>query len=200
MKNYHEFLEELIQQKNEEFTSTEKKIANFILEQYNEIPFLSIHDFADRLDVGKASIMRFTRKLGFDGYLSLKRDINNRMMNNLAPMEKFRLSLNHNVSENILLTKVGQNEVDNINSTLNNFNLKTYKKAVDIISKANIVYTVGYNLSSFLAEIFSYLLQRIGAKSISASIGGRSLVDQISSVEKKDVVIAISLPPILKKR
>ncbi len=57
MKNYHEFLEELIQQKNEEFTSTEKKIANFILEQYNEIPFLSIHDFADRLDVGKASIM-----------------------------------------------------------------------------------------------------------------------------------------------
>ena len=195
MKNYHEFLEELIQQKNEEFTSTEKKIANFILEQYNEIPFLSIHDFADRLDVGKASIMRFTRKLGFDGYLSLKRDINNRMMNNLAPMEKFRLSLNHNVSENILLTKVGQNEVDNINSTLNNFNLKTYKKAVDIISKANIVYTVGYNLSSFLAEIFSYLLQRIGAKSISASIGGRSLVDQISSVEKKDVVIAISLPP-----
>ena len=195
MKNYYEFLEELIQAKNEEFTATERKIANFILDQYNEIPFLSIHDFAERIGVGRASIMRFTNKLGFDGYLSLKRDINSRMMNTLAPMEKFRLSLDQKVSENTLLNEVGQNEVDNINYTLNNLNHKNYKKAVEIISKADTVYTIGYNLSSFLAEIVCYLLQRIGVKAASANMGGRTIIDQLINVDNKDVVIAFSLPP-----
>ena len=195
MKNYYEFLEDLIQSKNEEFTSTEKKIADFILRQYNEIPFLSIHDFADRVGVGRASIMRFTNKLGFDGYLSLKREINNRMMNTLAPMEKFRLSLDQKVSENTLLNEVGQNEVDNINFTLNNLNQKSYKNAVSIISRSNMVYTIGYNLSSFLAEMVSYLLQRIGVKAVSANMGGRTIVDQLINIDRKDAVIAFSLPP-----
>jgi len=50
-------------------------------------------------------------------------------------------------------------------------------------------------LSSYLAEIFAYLLQRIGAKAISATRGGRSPVDQLSNIEKKNVLIAFSLPP-----
>ncbi|MCF8261520.1 MAG: MurR/RpiR family transcriptional regulator [Melioribacteraceae bacterium] len=195
MRNYYEFLEELIRSKNKEFTATEKKIANFVLAQYKEIPFLSIHDFAERIGVGRASIMRFTKKLGFEGFLSLKKEINTRMMNTLAPMEKFRLSLDHEVSQNTFLNEVGETEVNNINQTLNNYNPKSYKQAVDLISKANIVYTVGYNLSSFLADILSYLLQRIGAKSLSTSIGGRSLVDQLMNLDKKDVVVTISLPP-----
>lgn len=195
MKNYHEYLKDLIKKNNDGFTSTEKKIADFILQQYNELPFISIHDLAERIGVGHASIMRFTKKIGFKGFLSLKKEINGRMISTLAPMEKFRLSLNDDVLENTLLSQVGQNEVENINSTLNNYNPKNYKAAVNVISKAKFVYTVGYNLSSFLAEISCYLLQRIGAKAISANIGGRSLVDQLINIEKSDVVIAFSLPP-----
>ena len=78
---------------------------------------------------------------------------------------------------------------------LNNFDPKNYKKAIEMISKANIVYTIGFNLSSFLAEIFSYLLQRIGAKSIPATKGGRSFVEQLNNIEKKDILIAFSLTP-----
>ena len=74
-------------------------------------------------------------------------------------------------------------------------NSKNFKKAVTILSKANTVYTIGYNLSSFIAEIFCYLLQRIGVKSISTSLSGRSIIDQLRSIDKDDAVIAISLPP-----
>lgn len=195
MKSYFEFLQELIQKKNDEFTPIERKIADFILQNYKEIPFISIQEFADRLNIGKASIMRFSKKIGFGGYLSLKKDINSRIMSTVAPMEKFRISLDKDVSENLLLNEIGKNEVKNINYMLNNYNPKSYQKAVEMISKANIVYTVGFNLSSFLAEIFSYLLQRIGAKSISATKGGRSPVEQLSNIEKNDVLIAFSLPP-----
>jgi len=195
MKNYHDYLKDLIKNNNAEFTSTEKKIADFILQQYNEIPFISIHELAKRLEVGRASIMRFTKKIGFEGFLSLKKEINSRMMTTLAPMEKFRLTLNHDILENTLLNEVGQNEVDNINITLNSYNNKNYKNAVNEISKAKIIYTVGFNLSSFIAEIASYLLQRIGVRAITANMGGRSLSDQLGNVEKSDVVIAFSLPP-----
>jgi len=195
MRNYFDYLKDLIQKNNNEFTPTEKKIADFILQHYNEIPFISIHDMADRIGVGRASILRFTQKIGFDGFLSLKKEINNRMINTLAPMEKFRLSLNENDLGSTLLNDVAKNEVDNINLTLNHINSKNYKLAVNEISKAKLIYTVGYNLSSFISEITCYLLQRIGIKSISANIGGRSIVDQLINIDKTDVVVAFSLPP-----
>ena len=199
MTNYFEYLTDLIKKNSNEFTPTEKKIADFILQQYNEIPFISIHEMADRLSVGRASILRFTKKIGFEGFLSLKKEINGRMISNLAPMEKFRLTLNENVLGNTLLNDVGKNEVENINLTLNGINPKSYKSAVSKISKANSIYTVGYNLSSFIAEITCYLLQRIGVKAFSANIGGRSLVDQLINIERSDVVIAFSLPPYSKE-
>ncbi len=195
MKNYYDYLKDLISKNNYNYTPTEKKIADFILQQYNEIPFISIHDLAERISVGRASIMRFTKKIGFEGFLSLKKEINSRMIDSLAPMEKFRLYLNNDVLENTLLNEVCQNEVDNINTTLNGYDNKNYKNAVNEISKAKIIYSIGFNLSSFLAEITSYLLQRIGVKAISANMGGRSLSDQLGNIERSDVVIAFSLPP-----
>ncbi len=195
MKEFAELLEELIKRNSKNLTNTERKIANFFLEKYSEIPFLSIHDLADKLGVGRASIMRFTNKLGFDGYLALKKEMKDKLQTTLAPLERFRSVLDDDKSGNTLIVEIADNEVNNINAVLKSFNPGSLKKAVDLITKSNIVFTVGCDLSSYIAGITSYLLQRIGIKSVASNVGGRSLVDQLFIVQKKDVVIAFSLPP-----
>lgn len=50
----------------------EKKIADYLLEHVGEIVGLSISTLAEACGCGEATVVRFARRLGFDGYQSLK--------------------------------------------------------------------------------------------------------------------------------
>lgn len=50
----------------------EKKIADYILENTQEIIGDSISEFAEKCSCGDATVVRFARRLGFGGYQSLK--------------------------------------------------------------------------------------------------------------------------------
>jgi Transcriptional regulators len=51
---------------------SEKKIANWLLENQNEIISLSISELAEKCSCGDATIVRFARRLGLVGYQELK--------------------------------------------------------------------------------------------------------------------------------
>ena len=190
-----QLLDKLIQTKLDSFSKSEKLIANFFLEQRNDVAFMSIHEISEKLSVGRASIVRFAQKLGYNGFLSLKNDIKNQVQSSIAPLEKFRIAINGSPHDFISINQIAKNEVANINALLNNFDTKSFKKAITTLSDANVIYTTGFNLSSFLAGITSYLLQRIGLKSFPTNLGGRSLDEQLINIDSKDVLIAFSLPP-----
>lgn len=195
MKNNTIQLDSLIRSRINEFTTTERKIAEFLLDEQNEIAFLSIHDLSDKLKVGRASILRLANKLGFKGYLELRREISNRLQEKIAPLEKYKIMLNNPNDEFNSIHAIAENEVANINFIVNNFDKKSFNKAIEIISKARYLYSIGFNLSNFLAGITSYLLQRVGLKSFPVNMIGFSLKEQLISADRKDVLIAFSLPP-----
>lgn len=195
MKKNNKSLDALIQLKLESFSKSERCIADFFLEQQNDVAFLSIQEISKRLKVGRASIVRFAQKLGYDGFFSLKKDIKNHLKSSIAPLEKFRLAINGTSRGYTTISQIAENEVNNINWLLNNVDTKSFEKAIATISEANVIYTTGFNLSSFLAGITSYLLQRIGLKSFPTNLGGRSLDEQLININSNDVLIAFSLPP-----
>ncbi len=57
---------------NDQMGPAEKKIAYYILEHTQEIINDSISEFAEKCGCGDATLVRFARRLGFNGYQSLK--------------------------------------------------------------------------------------------------------------------------------
>ncbi|MFI3200341.1 MAG: MurR/RpiR family transcriptional regulator [Eubacteriales bacterium] len=55
-----------------QFTKTEKKIADYVMEHSEEILFMSITDLADACKVADASVHRFCRTIGIKGYQEFK--------------------------------------------------------------------------------------------------------------------------------
>lgn len=55
-----------------QFTKTEKKIADFVIENPNDVLFMSITELADVCDVADASVYRFCRTMGVKGYQEFK--------------------------------------------------------------------------------------------------------------------------------
>lgn len=195
MKELGNFIENLIREGVNDFTPVEKRIADYFLTKYQDLPFITIQELAKELNVGRASILRFSRKLGFDGYHDLRNEIKLKLHDSLAPLENFRTKLESKNGKDKLIHEIAQNEFQNIDILLNNYKEKDISKAVKLISESDFVFTIGSDLSTYLAGITNYLLQRIGVKSGIANIGGRTLVDQIFNISENDLLIAFSFPP-----
>ncbi len=56
----------------EKFGSAEKKIADFLLSRPHEIVPLSITELSEKCGCSEATVVRFSKKLGFEGYQQLK--------------------------------------------------------------------------------------------------------------------------------
>jgi len=188
-------LDALIRSKIDTCSKREKIVAEYFLEQMNDIAFLSIHDISQKLNVGQSSVIRFSKKLGYAGFLELKNDIKNHIKLSIAPLERFRLSIDRSSSPVTSVQQIAEYEVNNINHLVNNFDEESLQKAISILSLAPIVYTTGFNLSSFLAGIASYLFHRVGMKSFPTNLGGRSLDEQLVTMNSDDALLAFSFPP-----
>jgi len=188
-------IEVLIRSKLETFSKREKVIANFFVEQLTDVAFLSIHDISNKLSVGRASIVRFSQKLGYDGFFALKQDIKNHLQSSIAPLERYQLALKNPSTSYTSMAQIAENEVNNINFIVNNFDKVSFEKAAKLIANSDIIYCTGYNMSSFVAGMLSYLLQRVGLKSFPTNLGGRSLEEQLINVGSNDVLVTFSNPP-----
>jgi DNA-binding MurR/RpiR family transcriptional regulator len=195
MDNSIKSIENLIRSKLDTLSNREKVIANFFIEQSTNIAFLSIHDISEKISVGRASIVRFAQKLGYDGFYELKLDIKNQLQNKIAPLERYQLALKDSALGVTSINQIAENEVNNINFVVNNFDKKTFDQAAKLLANAETIYCSGFNMSSFLAGSLSFLLQRIGLKSFPTNLGGRSLEEQLINVGSKDVLVTFSFPP-----
>lgn len=195
MNGTNKSIEILIREKLGSFSKRERIIADYFITHNVEAAFLSIHDISEKLAVGRASIVRFAQKLGYEGFYEMKQDIQSRIQTEIAPMEKYQLALKESASRHTSIIQIAENEVNNINYLINNFDQEVFEKAAKIIAKADMVFCTGFNMSSFPAGILSFLLQRIGIKSFATNLGGRALEEQLINIGKKDVLVVFSNPP-----
>jgi len=61
-------MKNLILDKYNQLSESQKKLADFFLENLDLIPFLNIYQISEATQYSVASIVRFTQRLGFKGY------------------------------------------------------------------------------------------------------------------------------------
>jgi len=72
-------------------TPTDRRIAEAVLAEPTLLAFGTVSDLADRVHTSRPSIVRFARKLGFDGYPQLQRNARRDLSHRLSrPSERIR--------------------------------------------------------------------------------------------------------------
>ena len=66
----------------------EKRIADYLLSHTDDIIGLSITELAQRCGCGDATVVRFSRRLGFEGYQELKLRLASEMEQQFEAMKK----------------------------------------------------------------------------------------------------------------
>ena len=131
----------------ENFSATEKVIAGYIMENFREIPNLSTRQLANETFCSSAAIVRFTQKLGFEGYSDFKTKFLAEMMQYISePKEK---CITDKDTINSIIEKVTCIEIDALKDTRDRINPKQFLRALNYLSDAEHIdfYAMNNNLN-----------------------------------------------------
>ncbi len=191
-------LREEIKQDMSGYSRTQKRLANYLVDNWAEIPLLSIEAIAERSGVSMASITRLTRRLSCKGFHDFKKNVKNEQMSNIVnPVERF-FSLKIEFSGKKHLIQAARQDVKNINRLLSSISEETFLQLVEWIEKAERVFTFGIGISSIFSNMIAYTFNQIEKETHGLSEGHTPVEEKILAINKKDIIIFSSFFPYSK--
>ena len=168
----------------------QRTIAEYILDNLQTVPFLSIPELARRIGVSEATVVRFAQRIGYAGFAELKMK--------LVDMLQRHLDTGDHAPEVIVedvLSSVSVLEGSNIGRTVEAIDRTTFQEVAQGLFDADHVYTFGMGVSAHLAELAAYSLLQVGVRASHMSTRFSSPHEQLVAVTPSDLVLVFSLPP-----
>lgn len=176
-----------------EMTNIEKKIANFILKHKNNLKELNTYEIASKCGVSQASIVRFSKKMGFSGFPEFKISIIEEFgkieyENNISVIDD---KITENDSIENICKKVALRNINAIQNTLSIMDMGELDKASTFIEKARKIMIIGIGFSGIVAKDFSFKLVEIG-KNVIFENDTHMQLSYLTTLSKNDVIFVIS--------
>ena len=175
-------------------TKKQKIVAKYILKNWQNIPYQSSIEIAKNLEISQSSVIRTTKTLGFNSFPELQnalRLIIHRQLSFVDRLEQTEIMNPTNIETTLL--KIRQLQEMNLRQTINDSNPKHIRQTVEYIVNARKVYVVGMRSSAALANYLGFNLNMM-TKKIKQITNDYSLLEDIRSLDKHDLLIAISFP------
>lgn len=183
-----------IRQKQESFPAAQRLVAAYVVENYNQIPFLSITTLAKNIGVSDNTVIKFCNQLGFQKFTEFKRVFSDYAHSELVMFNKLSETGEGDI-ENSFFAQGLEEDSAAIHATLTNpINQQNLPEMLSMLDKAKNIYITGGRGSAIMAALFANMLRYLGYKVHDISTGVGDYLDRLSMVEKDDLVIVISFP------
>lgn len=185
-----------IKERWDEFTPSDKKIGEYIVDNPEQIVNYNTLELADFIDTSQSAIIRFIKKIGYKGYIDFKIDVAKSLeeSNNFFPDEV----ITKNESIENIISKSKNNVLATVEKTYALIDTEAIKRSIDDINKANNIYLAGVGSSGLICEDFSYKLQRSGKK-VFYQVDAHTNLALVTNIDKYDLLIAISYSGLTKE-
>ncbi|EHJ01602.1 transcriptional regulator, RpiR family [Clostridium sp. DL-VIII] len=171
-----------------ELYEAEKKIADYVINQKEEVIEMTVSELAAQSNVSEATIVRFCKKCGMKGFYDLKINIAKDMVKLKDSTVSNKLDSN-NIAQS--LQNILANKIEELKQTISMMDEKEIKKILDIIKNARIVQFAAVGNTIPVAMDGTYKFNQLGICSVTNTIWETQLAFTYT-LTKDDVVIAIS--------
>ncbi|MEG0276487.1 MAG: MurR/RpiR family transcriptional regulator [Coprobacillus sp.] len=148
----------------ENFSSSEKSIANFILKYGNDVLNMSSVDLAHATFTSPATITRLSQKLGYKGYNEMKIDLSAQLQ--YTYMKESEVNPNFPFHEKQTIHEIAHNisklAKDSVDHTLSHIEINTFTTVIRLLDKAECIDIYAVSNPLRLASDFQYKMFRIG--------------------------------------
>ena len=145
----------LIQNGMSHFSKGQKLIANYIMNSYDKAAFMTASKLGKTVNVSESTVVRFAVELGYDGYPSMQKALQEMIRNKLTSVQRIEVA-NDRFGNQEILSMVLQSDIEKIRTTLEEVDKTAFQGAVDAILKAKTIYILGVRSSAAIATFLSF--------------------------------------------
>lgn len=178
-------------------TKTEKKILEYLIKNPKNIITHSALEIGKELNISDASVLRFSKSLGFEKFNDLKIYITSNLTSS-NPSERIIKNWNNFSSENDMITKIVNADITNIKEFIETLDLNQLNKAIHILENSNKIYFLGLGSSKGISQFMFWYMRRLGFNTECINEGGLGLYETLSHIKSKDTIFIFSFPRILE--
>ena len=179
-------------------------IADFLLRNPVRATAWGIEELASHTKSSTATLSRFARTVGFEGYAALRSGMANTLQNVLQPVfqpvDKLRDALQRGDDKrggnNPIIAESLVTCLSNLQATASGLNPALLTSTAHKILAAETVYTLGFGISAHLAAMLALDLQPFCRQAINVvEFGGTEVAaGRLMNIGPKDLLISISFP------
>lgn len=173
-----------------------RQIADFLLRNPFRVISWGIEELAEKVGVSTASISRFARSMGFTGFPALRTELAGNLHTVLEPVEKLRAQIERGPTGGSAVRESISYSAANLQSAAHGLSDAVCDALVKRLTKAKIVYVMGFGLSAHVAGSLTLGLQPFCQQVINVvEFGGTEVAaGRLVDIGSDDVLIVISLP------
>ncbi len=189
----HDFLD-ILQEQQPTFSKGQRRLAQYILESYDKAAFMTANRLGKAVGVSESTVVRFAVELGFDGYPSMQKAMQEMVVNRLTSVQRMEVT-NDRIGDQDVVSMVLQADMDKLRRTGETLDRQEFSAAVEAISKARRIYILGVRSAATLANFLGYYLNSMfpDVRIVTAS-GTGEMFEQIVGAGAQDVLVAFSFP------
>lgn len=177
-----------------DLSKSHKKIADYVLENYEKAAFLTAQKLGEATDISVSTVVRFATSLGYEGYPEFQEDLRETIKGKLTATQRIEVA-GTQIRDNDILTTVMQRDREMIQATLSAVSSEDFEKASRAINRARRIYIVGVRSSAALASFMYFYFKMIyDDVRLIDSNSSSQMFEEIWRIGPEDVCIACSFP------
>ena len=174
------------------FSKGQKRIAAYILENYDKAAFMTASRLGILAGVSESTVVRFASELGYDGYPSMQRALQDMIRSRLTSTQRIQAA--GDMFQDVLPAVI-QSDIDKLRQMLSHSNRSEFDRVVDKIMSCRHVYILGVRSSSFVAGYLHFYMHLLSENvTLIQSNAAGEMFEQMLRMGPGDVLIAISFP------
>jgi DNA-binding MurR/RpiR family transcriptional regulator len=191
--NGHQALSAYIRSRFDDFSRSQKDVAQYIVDHLDEAAFQTAEELARRACTSSSTVVRFSQALGFEGFPELQqaaRDEYRRRPGDasgpatgIAPL----FSLDHTEFEAALAA-----DHVNVEETARKLSRSAVEAAVDAIVCAEKVVIAGTDQMAFFASYLRHLLMLLDLRAEIVASPSQEALGRLSRIDEQTLVIGLS--------
>ena len=184
----------LLQARASAFSKGQRSISRYIMESYDKAAFMTANRLGKAVGVSESTVVRFAVELGYDGYPSMQKAMQEMVLNRLTSVQRIGVT-NDRIGDQDVVSMVLHMDAEKLRQTDEMLSREDFHAAVEKIQKAKKIYVVGVRSSSALANFLGYYLSYMFDNvDVITTSGASEMFEKLINVKPEDVVIAFSFP------
>ena len=177
-------------------SASQRQIADYLLRNQMRVTALGIEELADSCQVSTATISRFARDIGQKNYSAMRSAMAETLQSLLQPVDKLRRTIERRARATSPITESLEYAAANIAATSDALSPLAMQAVVRRLTRAKVVYVMGFGLSANLAGMLVQHLQPFCPHVVEVvGIGGSEVAaGHLVNLTAHDVLVVISFP------